>query len=71
MIEGRFGNQGELFFEIELITGEDFSIPVEAMLDTGFTGFLAMNKQDLEACDWTYLGKDMRMEEQLRGYVGA
>lgn len=58
MIEGRFGDKGELFFEIELITGDGCHIPVEAMLDTGFTGFLAMNKQDLEVCDWTYLEKE-------------
>ncbi|NEP60504.1 MAG: aspartyl protease [Symploca sp. SIO2G7] len=64
MIEGRFGDQGELLFEIELITGEDFPITVEAMLDTGFTGFLAMNKQDVEACDWNYLGKEELLTAQ-------
>ena len=37
MIQGRFGDKGELFFEIELITGDGFYLPVEAMLDTGFT----------------------------------
>ncbi|NEP09298.1 MAG: aspartyl protease [Symploca sp. SIO2C1] len=58
MIEERFGDQGELFFEIELITADDFPIPVEAMLDTGFTVFLAMNKQDVEVCEWTYLEKE-------------
>ena len=32
MITGRFGNKGELFFEIELVTGNGFNLPVEAML---------------------------------------
>lgn len=44
MIEGRFGSKGELFFEIELMTGDGLSFPVEAMLDTGFTEFLAINQ---------------------------
>ena len=37
MIEGSFGDNGELFFEIQLValSGEDFF--VEALFDTGFT----------------------------------
>jgi clan AA aspartic protease len=58
MIEGRFGSKGELFFEIELITGDGLSFPVEAMLDTGFTEFLAINQQDLDALGWRYLDKE-------------
>ncbi len=58
MIEGRFGERQELLFEIELVISDGFPILVEAMFDTGFTGFLAMNKQDLEACNWTYLEKE-------------
>lgn len=64
MIQGRFGEQGELFFEIELITGDGFPIAVEAMLDTGFTGFLAINKQDVELLDWTYLEKEELLTAQ-------
>jgi len=26
-------------------------------LDTGFSGWLAINKQDLEGLDWTYMGE--------------
>jgi predicted aspartyl protease len=44
MIEGRFGENGQLYFDVDLIGGDNFSFPVEAMLDTGFTEFLAMNK---------------------------
>ncbi len=58
MIEGRFGDKEELFFEIELITGEGLSIAVEAMLDTGFTEFLAINKQDLDGLNWSYLDRE-------------
>ena len=50
---GKFGDNGELWFEVELVaaTGERFT--VDALLDTGFTtGFLAINKQDLEALQW-------------------
>ncbi|MFM7368860.1 MAG: aspartyl protease, partial [Sphaerospermopsis kisseleviana] len=32
--------------------------PVETILDTGFTEFLAMNKQDIESLDWTFLNQD-------------
>ena len=44
MIFGRFGDNGELWFEIELIaiTGEQFT--TEVLFDTGFTtGWLAIN----------------------------
>ncbi|MFN6496842.1 MAG: aspartyl protease [Nostoc sp. DedQUE01] len=55
MIEGRFGDKGQVYFEIDLIGGDDFSFPVETMLDTGFTEFLAMNKQDVQSLDWSFL----------------
>ncbi|MBD2413156.1 aspartyl protease [Nostoc calcicola FACHB-389] len=65
MIQGNFGEKGQLFFEIEFITDDGLNLPVDAMLDTGFTGFLAINKQDLESLDWTYIG-----EEPLRTAKG-
>lgn len=47
MIAGRFGEIGELFFEIELIAAEGETYPVEVLLDTGFTtGWLALDTQD-------------------------
>ncbi|AUB38492.1 putative aspartyl protease [Nostoc flagelliforme CCNUN1] len=58
MIQGKFGEKGQLFFEIDLITDDGLSLPVDAMLDTSFTGFLAINKQDLDSLDWFYIGKE-------------
>lgn len=55
MIQGSFGSRGELFFEIDLITNDGLNLPVEAILDTGFTGFLAINKQDLEVLNWQFI----------------
>ena len=49
-MEGKFGDNGQLLFEVELVasTGEHFA--VDALLDTGFTtGFLAISSQDLIA----------------------
>ncbi|BAZ29000.1 hypothetical protein NIES4074_14370 [Cylindrospermum sp. NIES-4074] len=51
MIQGYFGDEGQLFFEVELITSDGLNLPVEIMLDTGFTGFMAINKQDLDVLD--------------------
>jgi predicted aspartyl protease len=42
MIQGMFGEQGQLFFEIELLTTDGLNLPVDVMLDTGFTGFLIL-----------------------------
>lgn len=55
MIEGTFGDEDELFFEIELIAADGLELPVDAMLDTGFSGWLAMENQDLEGLDWIYV----------------
>jgi predicted aspartyl protease len=55
MIEGTFGGEDELFFELELIAADGLELPVDAMLDTGFSGWLAMENQDLEGLDWIYV----------------
>ncbi|MCP2726953.1 aspartyl protease [Limnofasciculus baicalensis] len=55
MIQGTFGDEDELFFEIDLLADNGFELLVDAMLDTGFSGWLAIDKQDLEGFDWTYL----------------
>ena len=58
MIQGTFGEKGQLWFEIELVTRDGLSLPTEAMLDTGFTEHLVINKQDLQALEWNFLRKD-------------
>ncbi|MGH2413535.1 MAG: aspartyl protease [Microcystaceae cyanobacterium] len=55
MIQGRFGSDDELFFEIELIAADGLELPADALLDTGFSDWLAMDRQDLEGFDWAYL----------------
>jgi predicted aspartyl protease len=55
MIEGRFGDEDELFFEVELIANNGLELPVDALLDTGFSAWLAMDEQDLEGLDWIYI----------------
>jgi len=53
MISGQFNSQGELIFEIGLISSEGDTLPVNALLDTGFTGWLALDTQDAESLGWT------------------
>ncbi|MCC5635632.1 aspartyl protease [Nostoc sp. CHAB 5844] len=57
MIQGWFGSYDELFFQIELIAGDGLELPVEVMLDTGFSDWLVIDKQDLEILGWQYLGE--------------
>jgi len=67
MIFGKFGDDGELFFEIKLVavTGEQFLVDV--LLDTGFTtGWLAINSQDLEALQWPLAVSDIEMRTATR-----
>jgi clan AA aspartic protease len=64
MIPGTFGNDCELFFEIELIASDGLELSVNALLDTGFSGWLAMDKQDVEELGWAYLYQQvMRMAQ--------
>ncbi|PSB04591.1 aspartyl protease [Merismopedia glauca] len=55
MIEGRFGDKGQIYFDVDLIDENGLALPVEVILDTGFTEFVAMNKQDIECLDWVFL----------------
>ncbi|NET57244.1 MAG: aspartyl protease [Symploca sp. SIO2E6] len=46
----------ELFFSIELITSEGLELEVDALLDTGFSDWLAIDEQDLDGLGWQYIG---------------
>lgn len=58
MIQGRFGEKGEIYFDIDLVDVNGLSFSVEAMLDTGFTELMIMNQQDIETLKWILLGQD-------------
>ncbi|MEL6165008.1 MAG: aspartyl protease [Cyanobacteria bacterium J06628_3] len=63
MIAGRFGDNGELFFSVEMVAANGEQFEVEAILDTGFTtGWLAINYQDLEALDWSIIIPKIEMQ---------
>ncbi|MBW4689172.1 MAG: aspartyl protease [Komarekiella atlantica HA4396-MV6] len=52
MISGEFNSKGELIFEIGLIVADGDIIPAQALLDTGFTGYLAIDNQDALSLGW-------------------
>ncbi len=52
MSQGEFNERGELFFEIGLISADEEIISVMALLDTGFTGWLAIDNQDADSLGW-------------------
>ena len=52
MIQGEFNSRGELFFKISLISADGEIISVMALLDTGFTGWLAIDNQDADSLGW-------------------
>lgn len=58
MIERRFGKNGQIYFEIDLINNDGLNLSVEALFDTGFTELTAMNRQDVESLDWHFLNQD-------------
>ncbi|NJL77924.1 MAG: aspartyl protease [Richelia sp. RM2_1_2] len=63
MIAGRFGDNGELFFSVEMVAANGEQFEVEAILDTGFTtGWLAINYQDLEALEWSIIIPKIEMQ---------
>lgn len=55
MIQGTFDDVGHIYFEIELIGSDGLKLSMNAMLDTGFTGLLAIGKQDLDALNWEFI----------------
>lgn len=45
MIQGCFGDEDELIFEIELIADNGLELPIYVILDTGFSDWLVMDEQ--------------------------
>jgi clan AA aspartic protease len=54
-IFGFFGDEDTLLFEISLIASDGLELPVDAMFDTGFSYWLAINDQDVDALGWERL----------------
>jgi clan AA aspartic protease len=77
MIESRFEQEtNRLFFEIGLVTADGEQFSVEALLDTGFTSWLAVNLQDLESLNWEIIDNKQWMrtaqgEALFNVYVGT
>ena len=74
MIQGKFDEVGHILFEIELVASNASNLPMKAMLDTGFTGFLAINKQDIDGFGWVFNGNELMVTPQgqvhLEKYLG-
>lgn len=67
MINGWFGEIGELFFEIDLVAADGEIIPIEVLLDTGFTtGWLALETQDALSLGWVMIESE-RVMQTARG----
>jgi predicted aspartyl protease len=63
MISGRFGEIGELIFDIILIGADGEIYPIEVLLDTGFTtGWLALDAQDVKSLGWTKIESELAMQ---------
>ena len=76
MIEGQFGSKSELFFEIDLIASDGLIITVNALLDTGFTDWLAINNQDAVSLGWRLVNNEetrltAQGETQFNVYAGT
>ncbi|MEG4572517.1 aspartyl protease [Microcoleus sp. N3A4] len=76
MIQGRFDEEtNQLFFEISLVAADGEVIFADALLDTGFTGWLAINSQDLDfnwqLVDDEYPMKTARGEGNFSIYIGT
>jgi predicted aspartyl protease len=59
MIQGQFGQADELYFEIELAATDGTPLAVDALFDTGFSEWLAMDQQDVAILDWTVIGEEV------------
>jgi len=61
MIQGKFDEEGKLLFPIDLVAADGDVLPVDALLDTGFTQWIAINTQDAESLGWVLFEKNRPM----------
>lgn len=54
-MNGFLGDEDALLFEISLIASDGLELPVDAMLDTGFSYWLAIDEQDIDGLGWERL----------------
>lgn len=77
MIEGKFSSDNnELIFEIDFVAEDGLTITVDALLDTGFTDWLAVNTQDAVSLGWELIDNDETRitasgEAQFNIYAGT
>ncbi|MFB2938950.1 aspartyl protease [Aerosakkonemataceae cyanobacterium BLCC-F154] len=63
MISGKFGEIGELIFEIDLIAADGERFTIDGLLDTGFTtGWLALHTQDVLSLGWVMIESERAMQ---------
>jgi clan AA aspartic protease len=74
MISGFLGEEDALLFEIELISADGSNLPIDALLDTGFSHWLAINEQDVEGLGWTRVREQVmrtaRGDDRFDIYIG-
>ncbi|BAZ17017.1 hypothetical protein NIES4071_88950 [Calothrix sp. NIES-4071] len=58
-IEGRFGDEDALIFEIALIDDQGLELQIDAMFDTGFSYWLAVDSQDVNAFNWVFIRRQI------------
>ncbi|MCL1470808.1 aspartyl protease [Argonema antarcticum] len=63
MISGKFGDIGELIFELDLIAVDGERFTIDVLLDTGFTtGWLALDTQDVVSLGWSMIESERAMQ---------
>lgn len=75
MIQGTFSDSNELIFEIDFVAEDGSTITVDALFDSGFTGWLAVNTQDAVSLGWQLIENDETRitatgEAQFNVYAG-
>ncbi|HBR00933.1 MAG TPA: aspartyl protease [Cyanobacteria bacterium UBA11691] len=75
-MQGSLGENNELLFEIRLVTTDGIDFTIDAMLDTGFSGWLTLDIQDLDGLDVQYIGtQNMQLatgeEVEFNLYTGS